>query len=91
VVSWQSDLSNLDDAYTPENPPHGVKARIDARLFAEAARPAGGLWGSLVFWRGLAFASVAAAAAFGIYTSNLIRTCRPRRAAFARRRAGRSG
>jgi anti-sigma-K factor RskA len=71
VVSWQSDLSNLDDAYTPENPPHGVKARIDARLFAEAARPAGGLWGSLVFWRGLAFASVAAAAAFGIYTSNL--------------------
>ncbi|WP_417414208.1 anti-sigma factor domain-containing protein [Hoeflea sp.] len=71
VASWQADLSNLDDAYQPEMPPSGVKARIDARLFAEAAKPAGGLWGSLVFWRGLAFASVAAAVAFGIYTSDL--------------------
>ncbi|MCZ4291213.1 anti-sigma factor [Hoeflea alexandrii] len=71
VASWQADLSNLDEAYQPETPHKGVKARIDARLFAEAARPAGGLWGSLVFWRGLALASVAAAAAFGIYTSDL--------------------
>jgi len=71
VASWQADLSNLDDAYQPEMQPSGVKARIDARLFAEAAKPAGGLWGSLVFWRGLAFASFAAAVAFGIYTSDL--------------------
>jgi anti-sigma-K factor RskA len=70
VASWQADLSTLDDAYQPETPPKGVKARIDARLFAEAAKPAGGLWGSLVFWRGLAIASVAAAAAFGIYSGN---------------------
>ena len=72
VASWQADLSSLDEAYEPQTPPKGVKARVDARLFAEAAKPAGGLWGSLVFWRGLAFASVAAAAAFGIYSSNLI-------------------
>jgi anti-sigma-K factor RskA len=70
VASWQADLSNLDEAYLPEPPPQGVKARIDARLFAEAAKPAGGLWGSLVFWRGLALASVTAAAAFGIYNGN---------------------
>ena len=77
VASWQADLSNLDQAYQPETPPKGVKARIDARLFAEAARPAGGLWGSLVFWRGLALASVAAAAAFGIYTSDFGRPAGP--------------
>lgn len=67
VSNWQSDLSHLDEAYQPEMPPQGVKARIDARLFAEAAKPSGGLWGSLVFWRGLALASVTAAAAFGIF------------------------
>jgi len=77
VTSWQADLSNLDDAYQPETPPKSVKARIDARLFAEAAKPAGGLWGSLVFWRGLAFASVAAAAAFGIYAGNFPGTTGP--------------
>ena len=77
VASWQADLSNLDDAYQPETPPKGVKTRIDARLFAEAAKPAGGLWGSLVFWRGLAFASVVAAAAFGIYAGNLAPTGMP--------------
>lgn len=70
VASWQADLSHLDDAYQPETPPRGVKARIDARLFAEAAKPASGLWGSLVFWRGLAFAAVAAAVAIGIYGGN---------------------
>lgn len=72
VASWQTDLAHLDEAYQPQTPPQGVKARVDARLFAEAAKPAGGLWGSLVFWRGLAFASLAAAAAFGIYSGNLV-------------------
>lgn len=70
VAFWQADLSNLDDAYQPETAPKGVKARIDARLFAEAAKPVGGLWGSLVFWRGLAFASVAVAAAVGFYAGD---------------------
>lgn len=70
VSSWQADLANLDEAYQPETPPRGIKERVDARLFAEAAKPTGGLWGSLVFWRGLALASVTAAAAFGIYAAN---------------------
>ncbi|MDZ7602254.1 MAG: anti-sigma factor [Hoeflea sp.] len=71
VAAWQADLAHLDEAYQPETPPQGVKARIDARLFAEAAKPAGGLWGSLVFWRGLAFAAVAVAAAIGIFRADL--------------------
>jgi len=71
VSSWQSELATLDDAYASEAPPRGVKARIDARLFAEAAKPAG-LWGSLVFWRGLALASVAVVAAIGAYNLDLV-------------------
>lgn len=71
VSSWQSELATLDYAYAPEAPPRGVKARIDARLFAEAAKPAG-LWGSLVFWRGLALASVAVVAAIGAYNLDLV-------------------
>lgn len=71
VASWRVDFSVLDEAYQPEMPPQGVKARIDARLFAEAAQPSGGLWGSLVFWRGLAFAAVAGAVAIGIFGPNL--------------------
>lgn len=71
VASWQTDLAHLDDAYQPETPPQGVKARIDARLFAEAAKPAGGLWGSLVFWRGLAFAGVAVAAGIGLFRADI--------------------
>ncbi|MBU4531389.1 MAG: anti-sigma factor [Hoeflea sp.] len=70
VASWQTDLAHLDDAYQPEAPPQGVKARIDARLFAEAAKPAGGLWSSLAFWRGLAFAAIAVAA-IGIFQTSL--------------------
>jgi anti-sigma-K factor RskA len=68
VASWQSDLSALDDAYAPETAPEGLKARIDAQLFDDARRPATGLWGSLVFWRGLAFAGVAAAIALGLFS-----------------------
>ncbi|AKI02437.1 hypothetical protein IMCC20628_03755 [Hoeflea sp. IMCC20628] len=71
VTSWQADLSHLDDAYQPEPAPQGVKARIDARLFADTAKPGSGLWGSLVFWRGLAFAAVAVAAAVGIFGTDL--------------------
>tara|TARA_R110002020_G_scaffold87061_12_gene214986 strand:+ start:1024 stop:1725 length:702 start_codon:yes stop_codon:yes gene_type:complete len=77
VASWQVDLSNLDDAYRPATVPQGVKARIDARLFAQAAKPAGGLWASLVFWRGLAFAAVAVAAAIGIFRLDLPGTGSP--------------
>ncbi|MDF1608283.1 anti-sigma factor [Hoeflea sp. YIM 152468] len=70
VASWQADLSSLDDAYSPQPPPPGVKARIDARLFAEAAKSQGGLWGSLMLWRGLAFAGFAAAVALGVFGGN---------------------
>ena len=70
VTSWQADLSNLDDAYQPEIPPKGVKARIDARLFAEATKPVDGLWGSLVFWRSMAFIAVALAVV-GLFSADI--------------------
>jgi len=70
VASWQADFSHLDDSYAPEAPPQRVKAAIDARLFVETGTSTGGLWGSLVFWRGLAFAAIAVAAVLGIYGGN---------------------
>jgi anti-sigma-K factor RskA len=72
VAAWQSDLSMLDEAYTPEIPPAGVKARIDAKLFAGSTQPAGGLWGSLVFWRTLTAAAVAAAIVMAVIDTGLI-------------------
>jgi anti-sigma-K factor RskA len=71
VGSWQSDLSALDDAYTPETPPRGIKARIEAQLFAGApgaAQPAGGLWASLAFWRGLTVAAIATSLGLAAFT-----------------------
>ncbi|MGJ8569591.1 MAG: anti-sigma factor [Hoeflea sp.] len=76
VSSWQADLSNLDEAYQPVTPPMGVKARIDARLFAETAKPAGGLWGSLVFWRSMAFVAVALAS-IGLFSADIQRIINP--------------
>ncbi len=71
VGSWQSDLSSLDQAYTPETPPRGVKARIEAQLFAGvpgATQPAGGLWASLAFWRGLTTAAIATSLGLAAFT-----------------------
>ncbi|HWK68837.1 MAG TPA: anti-sigma factor [Rhizobiaceae bacterium] len=70
VESWESHFGPLASAYPSVEPPAGVKAAIDRRLFdpsADAA-PAGGttapggrgIWSSLSFWRGLAAAALAA-------------------------------
>lgn len=72
VASWQSELSTLDDGYVPESPPAGVKARIDAQLFAGSSQPSAGLWGSLVFWRTLTAAAVAAAIVLAVVDTGLI-------------------
>jgi anti-sigma-K factor RskA len=63
VEAWEGWLAPLGDAYQEVEPPASVKAAIDRRLFsAPAPRSAirGGMWSSLVFWRGLAVAALAA-------------------------------
>jgi len=68
VEEWEARLSPLASAYAEAEPPAGLKAAIDRRLFGSgmataSTRERGGLWRSLGFWRGL---SAIAAAAFVI-------------------------
>lgn len=78
VSRWERDLSHLNDAYESIAPPPAVLARVEARLFPErnAERPeaadAGGLWNSLVFWRGLTLASLIAVAGLAAAVSGLV-------------------
>lgn len=62
VDGWEVRLAPLASAYPEVDAPAGAKGAIDGRLFrAAAAGPAAarsGLWGSLAFWRGLAFATL---------------------------------
>ncbi len=67
VEDWQAQLSPLDAETAPHAPPPTVWAAIAADIApvraavpVAAARP--GLWNSLMLWRGVAFAGVAAAA-----------------------------
>lgn len=67
VDEWEIRLSPLGQAYLEAEPPAGVKAALDRRLFASTALEAtaegrGGFWQSLGFWRGLTAASLAALA-----------------------------
>ncbi|HEU5282601.1 MAG TPA: anti-sigma factor [Burkholderiales bacterium] len=62
VASWQERLAPLDAALAPVQPPARVWRAIQRRTTASHARRGlGGLWDSLGFWRGAAFASLAAA------------------------------
>ncbi|CAM5446011.1 hypothetical protein MAUB1S_07518 [Mycolicibacterium aubagnense] len=60
--AWEGRLSPLAAGYAEVEAPASVKAAIDRRLFSDSAKQQdrGGLWSSLVFWRGLAAAAVAA-------------------------------
>jgi anti-sigma-K factor RskA len=62
VDEWVRRLSPLDSAYPEVAAPASVKEALDRRLFRSAAGAAstGGFWSSLVFWRGLAVAALAA-------------------------------
>ena len=62
VDGWEARLSPMAEGYDEVAAPAAVKQALDRRLFV-SARPAGsrpGLWGNLVFWRGLAIAAVTA-------------------------------
>ena len=61
VESWQARLSPLDEGYDEATPPASVKTALDARLFGAAKQTTrSGVMQSLVFWRGLAAAAIAA-------------------------------
>jgi len=67
VARWRTDIEPLAETVAPVAPPADVWRRIEAGLApAQAPTPAAtpGLWSSLAFWRGLSFASAAAAAVF---------------------------
>jgi anti-sigma-K factor RskA len=63
VVYWENRLASLADDVKPVSPPTSVYATLERRLFAEHAQSKPGLLQSLGFWRGLSFASLAAAVA----------------------------
>jgi anti-sigma-K factor RskA len=63
VIYWENKLSPMAEDVVPVAPPASVLKSIEGRLFAEAPKP--GLLQSLGFWRGLSFASLAAALVLG--------------------------
>ncbi|MBW9112244.1 anti-sigma factor [Rhizobium cauense] len=61
VSRWEANLSAFNDDYDDASPNQEAFKQIEERLFGppEAApAPASGVWGSLVFWRCLAFVSL---------------------------------
>jgi anti-sigma-K factor RskA len=68
VDGWEVHLSPMAAAYPEIEPPASVKVAVDRRLFsattAPSSTPRTSLWSSLVFWRGLAAAAVAALAIY---------------------------
>jgi anti-sigma-K factor RskA len=73
VARWQGNLSEFDHDYVPVAPPAAVFSNIEQRLFApqgnKHSRGIGGLWNSLVLWRGATVASLALLLAFALYES----------------------
>lgn len=68
VDQWEVHLAPLGAAYQPVEPPEAVKVGVDRRLFsggtASTTAERRSLWGNLVFWRGLAAATITALAIF---------------------------
>lgn len=64
VAEWENRLAGLNEGFEENVPPAGIKAAIDARLFAPApsAEPDGlrAVWASLAFWRILSGTALAA-------------------------------
>lgn len=69
VAFWEHRLVPLSFAIAPVSPPEGAYAAIEQRLFEHGEpSPAPWSWNSLMFWRGLSAASLAALAVmFGLY------------------------
>lgn len=61
LAAWQSRFSSLDEEFEPVQPPAGVGARIEARLFETPGAARARWWDSLALWRGLAAGALAVA------------------------------
>ncbi|MBB3656055.1 anti-sigma-K factor RskA [Rhizobium sp. BK650] len=62
VSRWEVNLSSFNDEYGTAAPSRETFRQIEARLFADTEttpRFSHGLWNSAVFWRSVAFASLA--------------------------------
>ncbi|MBB4183777.1 anti-sigma factor [Sinorhizobium terangae] len=72
VDRWQHNLASFDDAYEAVRPPAHVFAAVESRIFPPpAASPRVGFWNSLLLWRSLAVASLAAVAIMGASMAGL--------------------
>jgi anti-sigma-K factor RskA len=63
VKRWEENLTQFNDDYAEVQAPDQLLSKIEDRLFPSSATVAsvkGGLWNSLVLWRGLSLASLAA-------------------------------
>jgi anti-sigma-K factor RskA len=72
VNRWEQNLSHFNDEYEATMPSADVFPKVERRLFGEPQRGTG-LWHSLLFWRGFAFASLAFAAFVAVFNSSAIR------------------
>jgi anti-sigma-K factor RskA len=61
VIMWENRLAPMVDGVASVAPPTRIYAALEEQLFADAASAPPGLWRNLGFWRGLSFASLAAA------------------------------
>lgn len=91
VAGWRDRLLELDDAAVPVRPSDGLWPRIARDLAADAAPPSrlragparAGLWTSLGFWRGAAFAGMAASLLLAVFAGGLALQVQPRPVAVA--------
>ncbi len=63
VKRWEENLTQFNDDYAEVQAPDQLLSKIEDRLFPSPATVAsvkGGLWNSLLLWRGLSLASLAA-------------------------------
>jgi anti-sigma-K factor RskA len=69
IGAWADRLAPIDAAMPAEQPPARLWRAIEAGIAAPKAAPvsAGGWFGSLAFWRGLAVAGCAAAVVLAVY------------------------
>jgi anti-sigma-K factor RskA len=72
VNRWAQNLSHFNDEYEAAMPSADVFPKVERRLFDGRQRGTG-LWHSLLFWRGFAFASLAFAALVAMFNSSAIR------------------
>ncbi len=74
VDDWRARLMPLTSVVTPEPPPARTWARIEQRLWPEAARPAATApepwWRGLAFWRAASGLATVAAVGLGVLLAN---------------------